>query len=249
MWYYFVPIAVLFILIGLAVYVGKWYFLIAGYNTMNKEQQAKVNTRALGRLIGIYCYAIGAVFLLAGVLTALDIAAAGPVLLVFLGLSTPYVLLKAQKYDGNMYNDTGKLRQGAGWKLAVVLGIALAVFLAVGALMYSSSRPTQVKFMDEGLQVQGMYGEIYGWGDIQEVSLLETLPRLEARTNGSSLGSHRKGHFRTKEYGPVKLFVDAKTPPFVYLKSGGEVVIFNLADPEQTKTAYEEILRQCEVTP
>lgn len=30
MWYIFVPIAVLFILIGLAVHVGKWYFLIAG---------------------------------------------------------------------------------------------------------------------------------------------------------------------------------------------------------------------------
>ncbi len=67
---------------------------------------------------------------------------------------------------------------------------------------------------------------------------METLPRIEARTNGSALGSYLKGHFRTKEYGPVKLFVDAKTPPFVYLKSGEEVVIFNLADPEQTITVY-----------
>jgi len=224
----------------------KWYFLIAGYNTMNKEQQAKVNTTALGRLIGIYCCAIGAMFLVVGVLTALDVAATGPILLIFFALSTIYVLVKAQKYDGNLYDDTGKLRRGAWWKLTVVLGVVVAVFLAVGAMMYFSAQPTRVNFLDEGLQVQGMYGEVYSWGAIEEVSLLETLPRIEARTNGSALGSYLKGHFRTKEYGPVKLFVDAKTPPFVYLKSSEEVVIFNLADPEQTITVYGEILKRTE---
>lgn len=242
MWYYFAPAALVFILLGLAVHVGKWYFLIAGYNTMSKEQQAKVNTRALGRLIGFYCYANGGMSLLMGVLAELDIPSGITLGFIFFSVSTIYVLVKAQKYDGNLYDAAGKLRQGAGRKLAVVLGGMLVVFLAVGLLMYFSSRPTQVTILEEGLGVQGMYGEVYSWDSIQEVFLLEKLPRIEARTNGSAVGSHLKGHFRTTEYGPVKLFVDSETPPFVYLKSGEKVVIFNLADAEETRVIYEAIL-------
>jgi len=241
MWFYF-AVAMLFILLGLAVHVGKWYFLIAGYNTMSKEQQAKVNTKALGRLIGFYCYANGGVFLLMGVLSELGIPSGVTLGLIFLGISTLYVLVKAQKYDGNLYDADGKLRQGAERKLAVMIGGMLVVFMAVGLLMYFSSRSTQVTLLEEGLQVQGMYGELYSWDSIQEVFLLEKLPRIEARTNGSAVGSHLKGHFRTTEYGPVKLFVDSAKPPFVYLKSGEKVVIFNLANEEETRAIYEAIL-------
>lgn len=53
MWFYFM-IAGFFIAIGLAVYVFKWYFLIAGYNTMSKEKKVNVDTKSLGRLMGPY---------------------------------------------------------------------------------------------------------------------------------------------------------------------------------------------------
>lgn len=32
-----------FIFMGLSVHIFKWYFLIAGYNTMPKEQKANVD--------------------------------------------------------------------------------------------------------------------------------------------------------------------------------------------------------------
>jgi hypothetical protein len=56
-------IGVFFILIGLAVHVFKWYFLISGYNTMSKEKKANVDTEGLGRLMGIYSYVNGGVFI------------------------------------------------------------------------------------------------------------------------------------------------------------------------------------------
>ncbi|WP_298900824.1 DUF3784 domain-containing protein [uncultured Psychroserpens sp.] len=34
-------VAIIFILLGIAIKYGKLYFLIAGYNTMSKEEQAK----------------------------------------------------------------------------------------------------------------------------------------------------------------------------------------------------------------
>jgi len=50
-------------------------------------------------------------------------------------------------------------------------------------------------------------------GSIENVSLKEELPTIQIRTNGSALGSKLKGHFKTKELGSVKLFVNTENPP------------------------------------
>ena len=243
MWFYFI-VALMFIMIGIAVHVFKWYFLIAGYNTMSKEKKEKVNTKGLGRLMGIYSYANGIVFLVMGILHAIDIKIGITTALVFFGISTVYLLIKAQKYDGNLFDEDGKMRKGAGKQLAIPISITGVTFLAVAILMIFSSQPTKVSFLEEGLQVHGMYGEIYAWESIDEIVLMETLPNIEWRTNGSALGSHLKGNFITTEFGAVKLFVNERKAPFVYLQSNGKIAIFNLADAEKTEDVYEEILKK-----
>ena len=243
MWTCFI-MAATFILVGIAVHVFKWYFLIAGYNTMPKEKKEKVNVKALGKLMGIYAYANGIVFFVMGILYALDIKISMTPAFVFMGISTVYMLIKAQKYDGNLFDEKGKPQKDAGKQLAVPIIITLVTFLAVGILMFFSAQPTKISFLEEGLKVHSMYGEIYAWESIEEIELLETLPNIEMRTNGSGLGSHLKGNFRTTEFGAVKLFVNAKKPPFIYFESNGKITIFNLADAQKTEEAYEEILRR-----
>ncbi len=67
-----------------------------------------------------------------------------------------------------------------------------------------------LSIMDDGLQIHGMYGNLYRWESIEQVQLKDTLPSIQLRTNGSAIGSKLKGHFKTKELGSVKLFVDAR---------------------------------------
>ena len=235
-----------FFLVGIAVHVFKWYFLIAGYNTMPKEKKEKVDTLGLGRLMGIYSYANGLVFLGMGILSAIDIKLSATPAYVFFGISTMYLLIKAQKYDGNLYDEHGKMRKGAGKQLAVPLGIAGVTFVAVAALMMYSSQATQVSFLEEGLQIHGMYGGTYAWESIEEIELIKTLPNIERRTNGSAIGSHLKGNFRTTEYGAVKLFVNSNKAPFIYLQSSDKITIFNLEEADITKDAYEKIVNRIE---
>lgn len=144
-------------------------------------------------------------------------------------------------FDGN-----GKLRKGAGKQLAVPVGITVVILIFVAVLMFFSSQTTKVTYLEEGLQIHGMYGEVYAWESIEEVRLIESLPIIEMRTNGSALGSHLKGYFRTTEYGTVKLFVDTKKPPFVFMQCNGQTTIFNLSGTGETKEAYEKILIQIE---
>jgi uncharacterized membrane protein len=94
MWTCFI-MAATFILIGIAVHGFKCYFLIAGYNTMPKEKKEKVNVTALGKLMGFYAYANGIVFLVMGILYALDIKISMTPAFIFFGISTIYLLIKA----------------------------------------------------------------------------------------------------------------------------------------------------------
>ncbi len=152
----FVVIGLFLILMGLAVHVLKWHFLISGYNTMPKEKKANVDTEGLGRLMGIYGYVTGGIFIAAGVLYALGIRAIlTPAILLF-GISTVYLLIRAQKYDGNIYDQDGRLRKGAWKQLALPAGIAAVTLLFVAVLLFFSSQPTKVTLLDEGIRIHGM---------------------------------------------------------------------------------------------
>jgi hypothetical protein len=233
MWFYLI-VGAFFIAIGLAVHVFKWHFLIAGYNTMSKEKKANVDTEGLGRLMGVYSYFNGGVLIVMGVLHAFGLKPVlTPVVIIF-GISTIYLLIRAQKYDGNIYDKSGKMIEGAWKQFVLPVGTVVVTLIFVVILMFFSSQETKVTFLEEGLQIHGMYGETYRWESIEEVRLIESLPNIELRTNGSALGSSLKGHFRTTEYGSVKLFVDTKKPPFILMQSNGRMVIFNLSNIEQT---------------
>ena len=107
--------------------------------------------------------------------------------------------------------------------------------------MFFSSQSTKVTFLEEGIQIHGMYGEVYTWESIAAVELMEELPTIEMRTNGSALGSNLKGHFRTKEMGSVKLFVNTQNPPFIYLETDDGGAIFNMNNANETQEIFREI--------
>ncbi len=230
-----------FIVLGLAVHAGKWYFLISGYNTMRKEKRANVDIRKIARLIGIFGYANGGIFILMGVLQAAGLNPSMLPATIFLIVSSLVLAFMSQRYDYNLFDERGKMRRGAGKKLLVPVVILLVTAVFVGVLMFFSLQETEVSFLPEGLEIHGMYGDVYAWEDMQNVQLMDNLPRIGARTNGSAIGSKLKGHFRTEEFGAVKLFVDADAPPFIYFEAGEKKVIFNDTDPIATKTTYEKI--------
>jgi hypothetical protein len=231
--------AALFFLMGIAVHVFKWYFLIAGYNTMPKVKQEKVDTKSLGRLMGFYSYFNGAILLIMGSLQAFNISVSMSSWLIPFGISTIFLLIRAQKYDGNFRD--GKGGKSTGKKAILPIAITVVTFIAVAILMLYSSQPTKVSFSDQMVQIHGMYGETYSWSTIQDVQLLEKLPNIESRTNGAALGPHLKGNFRTSEWGTVKLFVNKNQPPFILIQSNGRIAIFNLSGSDETKAAYERI--------
>ena len=211
---------------------------------MSRDKKANVDIEGLGRLMGIYSYINGGVFIVMGVLKTLGLKSVQTLAIVFFIISTVYLLIKAQKYDGNIYDKNGKLRKEARKQLALPVAIIVVTLVFVVVLMFFSSQSTKVTFLEKGIQIHGMYGDVYTWDSIEAVDLIKELPTIEMRTNGSALGSDLKGHFRTRELGSVKLFVNTQRPPFIYLETDEGVTIFNMKNENETQEIFVEIQRQ-----
>lgn len=237
-------VAILFIVTGLAVHVFKMHFLISGYNTMSKEKKKKVDVEGLGRFLGIYCYANAFVFMVSGIIQLLGYEPKMIVAFTFLMLSTIYFLVRSQRYDGNIYDENGKVREGA-WKHLIIPGVIMVpIIVFVAVILFVSIKPLEVTLKDEGLEIHGFYGDMYLWDSIESVELFDKLPTIERRTNGSEVGSKLKGHFSTKELGAAKLFVDMEVPVFIYFESNKENIIFNMEDEEKTREIFKHILEE-----
>jgi len=240
MWVQFL-MGAMFIFLGIAIHKFKWYFLISGYNTMSKEKKANVDTEGLGRLMGYYMYLNGGVLILLGILSALEIWSGMTPFLVVIILSTFYLLIRAQKYDHNLFDEKGKLKEGAGKKLMVPIVILSVIFIAVGGLLFYAYQPSEITISPQGLEIHGMYGEFHPWDTLDRAELHDELPRIERRTNGAAVGASLKGHFRATELGDVKLFVNTRKPPFIYITTRGRITIINTESEEGTRELFEDI--------
>lgn len=240
MWFYFM-IALIMLILGLLIHKAKAYFLISGYNTYSREKQKNVDVEGLGRLMGYYGYANALVFFLAGILDYLGVSLGIAPVSIFFGGTTLFLLVKAQKYDRNMYGEDGRMTKKSKIQVALMAGAGLLIFLFVGIMMYTSSRDTVVSMDAQGMEIHGMYGDVYSWDTMEELKLLDQLPQVTLRTNGSGIGSKLRGNFKMKEYGQVKLFMDIDVPPYIYFSSDGKIVIFNLGEEEKTRAAFREM--------
>jgi len=95
-------VAILFLLLGVLVKYGKMYFLIAGYNTMSKENKAKYDIEGIANVFRNTMFGMALLIIVAELLAAyLDyprIAFYGFSIALLIGL--PYLLIaaNAKKY-------------------------------------------------------------------------------------------------------------------------------------------------------
>jgi hypothetical protein len=238
---FFFLMAALFLFLGLGVHVFKWYFLISGYNTMSREKKAKVDIKGMARVIGIYSYFNSGVFFLAGWMGLLDIQGGMVISIVLVLASTGYMVIRSQRYDGNLFDEHGKLKKKSRRKYWIPIAILIVSLGSAGVLLVLSWQDPKVTLTNEGIEIHGIYGSYYPWEEISEVRELTKVPTITARTNGADFGEKKRGKFRTAEYGAVKLFIVGDEPPFIYLETLHEKVIFQMTSSAETTRVLERI--------
>lgn len=111
---------------------------------------------------------------------------------------------------------------------ALMIGfyVMLLTALFVGGLFFLGNSSTQVIIGNDAIEISGVYGESIQLKDLIEAKLVTTLPKIKMKLNGFATSNVKKGWFKTTDGRKIKLIIDKKTPPYLYLKTNDGLEIY-----------------------
>lgn len=228
---------------------GRGSFLIAGYNTASSAEKAKYDAKKL-------CRAVGTTLLLVTVATAgLLLIPSNSVYstpyfvfyFIFILAAVGFTLYFANKkcYKENSADHWEKNLPDTKKKPSsvAVAGICLAtipVLLLIGVSLYQASRPPVFTVSKSSLQISSAFGETIPLNRIRTLKIVNSLPENLRKTNGSDFGSILKGKF-SADGQDAEIFVNAASPPFLFMETTGGLLIINDSSREKTEALYRKL--------
>ncbi len=235
--------AVLMFFLGFAVHRLGWHFLISGYNTMKQERKERVDIKSVARLIGIMCCGIGVIFLLIAAIETFRLNIPLEPFFIGLLLFVVVILWRAQAYDGNIFDESGRFRPGGKKKLIPLALVSVLLLTVVPGLLIWFSQPTEVTLTESALVIEGAYGQTVPYDDMTAVTLT-SFPGVERRQNGSATTGRFTGHFKTIYKEDVLLFINRDVGPVIRIDWSGKPIYLNLETEAATRTLYEEVIER-----
>ncbi|HEY8909392.1 MAG TPA: DUF3784 domain-containing protein [Desulfosporosinus sp.] len=237
-------LAGLMIVVSLILLSGRGSWLIAGYNTMSKEQQNKYDKKKLTMATGMMLLIIS-IAMLALVFSLINTI----IFLIIVFISVIMIIIYTNKFclkpiidneeEADSIINTGKSSL-LNKKTIIGIGFMIIVALLVGISMYYSSKPPVYSISNGTLVISTQYGENVKLSEIQSVQLKNELPVIQSKINGLGLGSIQKGKF-SSNMGNVTLYIDTSKPPFIYMKTTSELIILNDQSKSKTEALFTEL--------
>jgi len=229
--------AVLLLVLGLFLKKGKGLMLLAGYNTMSKEERDLIDKRELSKAAGNLMFRAALTLALLG-LTIYFKLSWGTIILMVILIADPMIL--SVRMSAKMPKTTS--RGG----IIVALVFTAVTFIFVGGLLFYGEKEPVVNISDNQIRIAGMYGLSVDFSDISSISLIEkSVADLGAgrRTNGyGGFSESLKGHFDSPDLGKVLLFVRSGASPTLWIeRESQEDIYLSYKDGEKTKSLYQEL--------
>lgn len=250
---------------GLVLIVVAWACyqypnLINPYGNMSPEQKELVNIEGLKKAVALILGPTGFLLVVMATLHLLkvideDVCGVTLMAMVFAMMVPLTIAMKRYNAFGRDQSKSnirfvrdemplgsdksGKLVKSAkaariAWGFAWVVIVLAAVSLAL------SFRPTKITVGEENVKISGLYGREIPVSDIVSVELLDEMPPIAMRTNGSDTGNQAKGHFRFSNGESCMLFIH-KQAPYIQLRTTNDLYYLNLSDKEKTVELFETL--------
>ena len=243
---------------GLVLIVAAWACyrypnLISPYGNMPPEQKELVDIEGLKKALALILGPTGFLLVVLAALHLLklideDVCGVTLMVLVFAMMVPLSIAMKRYNAFGRDQSKSsirfvrdemplgsdksGKLVKSAkAARIAWGFAWVVMVFAAIGLAM--SFRPTRITVGEETIKISGMYGREIPVADIVSVDLLDEMPPIAMRTNGSDTGNQAKGHFMFKNGEKGMLFIH-KQAPYIQLRTKDNLYYLNLSDKEKT---------------
>lgn len=234
-------IAIPMLVLGIFMRKGKGLMLLAGYNTMSKEERDMIDKEKLGRMSGNLLIRMAVEFTLIGV--AIQVGG-GLLFLLAFALFMGDIVVSVYRINKNTATVVSKQSKAGIFALA---GMCFVVVVLMSVMFVNGDKDPAIAFEDNAINIDCMYGVSIPANTVATIILTDnTMDELAPdarRTNGyGGFGDALKGNFRSDELGSFKMFVRTKSSPTICigLKDGQNVYI-SLKNPDDTRAAFESI--------
>jgi len=220
-------------MIGIGFLVKSSPDLIAGYNTMPKEEKKNIDIEGLSTFMRNGLITIGLSIIIGYYIfkwIGFTMIANSMILIVTL-VGVTILLINAQKFDYNKTKNSKLIYFITGLTFLFVIGLITYGFI-----------PSKTIYGDDTIRFSGMYGFEISISDIENIELSDKLPTIKIRTNGFSFGNVKKGFFNLDKYGKSRLLIHSDLAPYLILsKNNGDKIIINFKDRIETEKTYDKI--------
>ncbi|MCR5014518.1 MAG: DUF3784 domain-containing protein [Bacteroidales bacterium] len=238
-----IGVGLLLIVVGLLGY--RYPNMINPYGGMPPERKALVDIDGLKKSVAWILGITGGLLILTAILSMTHVIGAVASAYVMGALVCAMIVplfVAMRKYNGWGRDESGRRApaltpENTGKLVWVILGLSL---VAVGLIIAMGSRPTKLSVGEETVTISGMYGCDIPIADIVSVKLLDAMPKVAMRTNGSDTGMSRKGHFLLKNGEECMLFI-YKGAPYIEMRTVDNLYYLNGKTEEQTMKYYEQL--------
>lgn len=217
--YILLGVSLFFIAIGFIVTERNAKYILSGYNTMSKAEQDNVNIKSGIRYFKKFHIFLGiSLFVIGTILNYFKSDWAGIFIVVYPILAYIYLTITSAKYNQNNSKST---------KFSILVLIGILIFIVF--LLFDSYRKDTLTFDVNKIEISGEYGETIDVNQIKNIELVDKIPEISYKMNGSSLGTMSKGHFKTKNGEKVKLILNnSDNVPYIFiLKKNGEKIYYS----------------------
>jgi hypothetical protein len=234
-------IIVLFGIFGYVIKYRKAYWLISGYNTMPEDKKKNVDTESLGRFMGNSLFTGCGIVAVAMVFFVIGISMAGFIVLGLLLPGIVYTLIGSQKFDRNAIKPDGKYTPRTKWIITGIILFFAIVCGGVAILLSQGAKPAKFSVNAGNLEIQCMFGETVPVKDISSLELVQALPEISTRTNGSAMGDTLRGSFLLADGTPARIFTENAKPPFIHFTKGTTAYFINSSTPGRMDALYADL--------
>lgn len=243
-------LGLLLILIGILCY--KFPNLINPYGGMSPERQALVDIEGLKRGMLWASIATGAAFLLFAVIGTFANIHPKYNSFIAIGLVSLYVIATivitirhngfGRDKDGTSYHHD----RGRAANITIIIYTIAASIAFVVVVLAIANKPAKIEVEDGVLQISGTYGRDIPLDNIVAMEVLDEMPEMAMRINGSSFNKKSKGHFLTMDDEECLLFVTYNGGPYLKLRTADQLIYLNRATPEESQQLIQELGASCQ---
>ena len=217
--------------------------MINPYGNMTPERKALVDIVGLKKSLFITWAVTGALLVVSAVLSykkIFDEDTSGFVMTGLLLASLIPTFIAMKKYNGFGRDKSGRaasiFSRPTKW-VWVSMGLTASFVIMIFVL---SDKAPKIEVSEDVISISGMYGRDIPTAEIATVELLDELPPIRQRTNGSSTYKYNKGHFLLKN-GEKCIMIVRLNAPYIEIRTTDNLFYLNGATKEETVELYGQI--------